>query len=389
LLLSGAFVGPPFAPLKPERSREFEVGALAETMGRRLGLEYSYARKTTTDQISLVDVASTIGFVQTFQNTGALTAGTHELTLRAALVDRSDLAWSATLTATRSRQHISEYSLPERLVSFGQQPSAWYLARGQSFGVMYGHRFVRSIGELYDDPAKQQLAGSGQAYDPANFVVNEEGYVVAAASWRCGEDLLNRATGAACPAPERPIKYVTCKTPASDGTCGATTDFIKIGDANPDFTVGLYSSLRFGQVSASVLLDWVQGGNVYNGSRQWSFLAAQDRVFDQRAKPEAERKSVPYYQSFYDGLNPQQYFVESGTYLKVRELAVGYAFGSARLRKLGLRVGLIGRNLLTFSNYSGYDPEVAGLQGDPFLFRIDWFSTPHFRTVTAVVEAAF
>jgi hypothetical protein len=112
-------------------------------------------------------------------------------------------------------------------------------------------------------------------------------------------------------------------------------------------------------------------------------------VFDQRAKPEAERKSVPYYQAFSNGLNPQQYFVESGTYLKVRELAVSYAFGPASLRALGLRVGLIGRNLFTFSRFSGYDPEVAGLQGDPFLFRIDWFSYPHFRSVTGMIEASF
>lgn len=386
---SGAALGPPFDPLKPERSSEVEAGAFAETMARRLELEYTYARKTTTDQISLVDIPTVSGFVQAFQNTGTLTAATHELTLRAALVDRGGLSWSAALTATRTRQQISEYSLPERLVAFGQQPSAWYIAQGQSFGVLFGNRFVRSIGELYDDPAKQQLSGSGQAYDPANFVLNEEGYLVPAASWRCGEDLLNRATGAGCPTPERPIKYVTCRTTTAAGTCGATTDLVKIGDTNPDFIVGLHSSLRLKHVEAAILFDWVQGGSIYNGSRQWSFLVAQDRVFDQRAKPEAERKSVPYYQAFYNGLNPQQYFVESGTYLKVRELAVSYAFGPASLRTLGLRVGLIGRNLFTFSRFSGYDPEVAGLQGDPFLFRIDWFSYPHFRSVTGMIEASF
>ena len=54
---------------------------------------------------------------------------------------------------------------------------------------------VHDLQELYDDPAKQPLSGSGQAYDPANFVRNEEGYVVAKASWRCGEDLINRIVG--------------------------------------------------------------------------------------------------------------------------------------------------------------------------------------------------
>jgi len=54
-----------------------------------------------------------------------------------------------------------------------------------------------------------------------------------------------------------------------------------------------------------------------------------------------------------------------------------------------VRLGLIGRNLLTFTNYSGYDPEVTGLEGDPFQVRIDWFQYPQFRTVTGVVEIAF
>ena len=54
-----------------------------------------------------------------------------------------------------------------------------------------------------------------------------------------------------------------------------------------------------------------------------------------------------------------------------------------------VRLGLIGRNLFTFTDYSGYDPEVSGLQGDPFQVRIDWFQYPQFRTFTGVVEIAF
>ena len=56
----------------------------------------------------------------------------------------------------------------------------------------------------------------------------------------------------------------------------------------------------------------------------------------------------------------------------------------------GIKIkGLIGRNLLTFTDYSGYDPEVSGLDGDPFQVRIDWFQYPQFRTFTGVVEIAF
>jgi len=80
--------------------------------------------------------------------------------------------------------------------------------------------------------------------------------------------------------------------------------------------------------------------------------------------------------------------------VKIKELNVSYAFSRSQVEKLGLgisalRVGVIGRNLLTFTKYSGYDPEVAGLTGDAFSFRWDGFSYPNFRTFTGFMEIGF
>jgi hypothetical protein len=98
---------------------------------------------------------------------------------------------------------------------------------------------------------------------------------------------------------------------------------------------------------------------------------------------------------FYNGLNGIDYFVESASYAKFKELSVKYTFSRDQLRSVGLgglselRLGVIGRNLFTISNYSGYDPEVTGQSGDPFQVRIDWFQYPQFRTFTGLVEIAF
>ena len=54
-----------------------------------------------------------------------------------------------------------------------------------------------------------------------------------------------------------------------------------------------------------------------------------------------------------------------------------------------MRLGLIGRNLFTITKYSGLDPEVSGLFGDPFQVRMDWFQYPQFRTFSAVVEITY
>jgi hypothetical protein len=108
------------------------------------------------------------------------------------------------------------------------------------------------------------------------------------------------------------------------------------------------------------------------------------------------KKPLAYYAvGFYNGLDPSDYFVEDGSYAKLKELSVHYTFNSDELRKVGmgkvpsLRVGLIGRNLITISNYSGLDPEVSGLFGDPFQVKMDWFQYPQFRTFSAIVEITF
>jgi hypothetical protein len=235
--------------------------------------------------------------------------------------------------------------------------------------------------ELYDDPAKKAASGAGQAHDPANYIVNEEGYVVPKSTWRT----IN----------EKPISYAYCEVSDASGACSKTSNIVNIGDANPDFNMAFSTTVNFKRLAFTGLVDWVQGGDLYNGTRQWPYFELRDPDYDQRSKPVEERKPQQYYNYFYNGLNPQAYFVESATYVKLKELSVNYTFIRDQLQKIGLgglnevRLGLIGRNLFTFTDYSGYDPEVSSLEGDPFQVRIDWFQYPQFRTFTGVIEIAF
>ncbi|MDE3216562.1 MAG: hypothetical protein KGO03_09195, partial [Gemmatimonadota bacterium] len=95
----------------------------------------------------------------------------------------------------------------------------------------------------------------------------------------------------------------------------------------------------------------------------------------------------------YNGLGTSDYFVESGAYLKLSELSVGYDVNPRLLPKLGLgrasglRVAFVARNLYTWSNYSGFDPDVTS--GSDFNYKIDGFGYPPFRTLTGQVEIRF
>jgi len=358
--------------LQPARSAELELGMNAD-FGGRYSLEYSFSRKITRDQILLVNLSAAAGFPRQWRNGGTLRGLSHEVTFQALLANRANLFWALNIAGDRTRQRVTE--LPYKLDPVGPGYSGtgmFLITPGEDFGVIYGSRTVRSIDQLYDDPEKLAFSGVGQTWSRDSVVVNEEGYVVRRNDWRTAN--------------EKPIIYV-----GKDGSSS-----VKIGNTNPDFNVSFSSTLRWGRFSVYGLVDWTQGGNIYNGTRQWPFFENRDRVYDQSHKPVIERKPLAYYNVFYNSINPIDFFVENGTWVKLKELNLNYSVTRATLSKIGLgrwfehaSIGVIGRNLLTFTKYSGYDPEVADLSGDAFSFRFDGFSYPNFRTFTGVIELGF
>jgi TonB-linked SusC/RagA family outer membrane protein len=354
--------------LKPAYSTETEFGVDLEFL-RRFSLQVNYSNKVTEDQIVLVPLSSKAGgFSAQWQNAGTLESNSWEAQLRSINIDTRDISWTTSFVIDRTRQKVTKLDFPSRLVGPGEQSNnVFFLTEGENFGIIYGRRWVRSFEQLQANPAFANA-------DPANYVVNSDGYLVLAAN----VGTVN----------ERPIRYF-----ALDDT-GALQGTFRIGDTNPDFNFGIANNFQWKGFTVYALLDAQIGGDLYNLTKQWIYREARHAEFDQAGKPDSERKSVPYYFGLYDANNANEHFVEDATYLKLRELAINYTFNSRQLGALGnsidrLRVGIIGRNLLTFTKYSGYDPDVSGLSGDASNYRIDSYNYPSFRTITGVIEIQF
>lgn len=355
--------------LQPAFSKEAEVGFNINFL-QNYTFEYSYSDKTTSDQILLAPVSRATGYQNQWQNAGTLSGTTHEFAFGAVLISRGDMFWRVNLTADRTRQQIDALKVAPYMAGPDATTQVFRVAPGESFGVIYGERFIRTQAQLEQTIASGNLSGT-----VADYTRNEEGFWVRAADWRTTR--------------ERPLKYFT-----EDGQ-----SIVKIGDVNPDLNLALNTTFQWKGLSVSALLTSVQGGDIYNLTRQWPFNEQRDPVFDQRSKPAIERKPVTYYQTFYNSINPTDYFVENGSYLRLRELAVNYQVPTQWVKRpLGMfgfesaRLGLVGRNLWTSTNYKGYDPDVtgtSGLQGNPFTFRVDYFTYPQFRTFTFMLELGF
>ena len=353
--------------LEPAHQTENEVGINASFLNR-FDLEYVKSDRHTKGAFLLVplSLAQSGGFTHQWQNAARIGGRTMELSLNTRVFEQPNFSWNFTLTGERSRQKIDELNRAAfRAGSASQGQAIFFYREGEQLGVIYGQRWARTIEELADNPLN-----AGKDLN-ALYEINDDGYVV--------------SKGTRGKTTERAIPYV-------DPT---GSNNVKIGDVNPDYSFGFANTIRFGGFTLYGLLDGTQGGNIYNFTKQWMYQDQRHGALDQSGKAAENKKALEYYNvGFYNALEPNSYFVEDGSYVKLRELSVSYNFGQSLLNSMrflgtgrSVKVALIGRNLKTWTNYSGFDPE-ASSNGD-FNFRIDGFRYPSFRQLTGQIEIGF
>ena len=165
---------------------------------------------------------------------------------------------------------------------------------------------------------------------------------------------------------------------------------VNIGDGNPKFHWGVSNSISWRNIDLYALFDVQVGGQAYNQTNQRMYQWAKSADVDQTGKAQELKKPIEYYVSLYAANDPTDYFVQDAGYAKLREVSLRYRMGGRVLSMLsrfgasGVSVSLIGRNLMTFTNYKGYDPEVGGT-----LVRLDSFDYPRYRTFTGSFEITF
>ena len=192
----------------------------------------------------------------------------------------------------------------------------------------------------------------------------------------------------------------------ADGRFIADNSLKKIGNYNPDFILGISNELVYKNWNLNFLLDWRQGGQLV--SRTLSLAGVGGQLIETENRPEegivAEGvvnvgssdnpvwqtnttaiSAESYYRQYYDR-NHEENNVYDASYLKLRQLSIGYTFSSARETGfLGngrqLNVALIGRNLFAWSKIPHFDPEQLAVQGNQFISGVEDMSYPSSRSL--------
>jgi len=390
--------------LRPEVVRELELGTDIELFNR-FGLTVTYAQSKSRDQILLPPISVSSGFQRQWMNAGSLESKSWEAALTVPIIQSRDLSWVGRANYSSNRTTIARLDVNPFFIGTNLQATGEIIRieEGVRFGTFYGRKFITSCAELPSE-FRSQCGGSTSA-----FQVNDEGYVVwVGAGNNPGMGITDNLWNTLLPASQAPwgVQASFGMPLLVRGDDGAPL-LQPLGHALPDYRLGFSQSIQWKRLSVYGLLEGAFGASAWNQGRHWSYLDFLSKDVDQAGKSVQSAKPIGYYYragpgpagnnngigGFYDILGPNNRFVESTDFMKIRELSASYHFGE--FGSVGdWTLSVIGRNLKTWTDYKGFDPEVGiassgGESGSGLINAIDAFTFPQVRSFSVVISSRF
>lgn len=328
--------------VKPERQKEIEIGADMTFLDNRLTLQFNWYNKKVQDLLINRQIAPTNGYSSLLDNFGSLKNTGIEIVLGGSPVNTKDLRWDVTAIFNRNRNEVLETGPALTLFSTnGGAPIA--LLEGYPVGVYYGTFFAVD-------------ASGNQIKNPAGFPQIEKG------------------------TQNSPISF----TPQRDGAGLPTGTTLRkvIGNPNPDYTASLTNEVAYKKFGLRIQFDAVQGVDVFNADFRTRQGVGNGKVAEQEQTGQLPRG---YINSVYQ---IEEWRVDDGSFVKLREVSLSYSLGQFKFFR-DLTISLSGRNLISWDNYKGYDPELNAAGQSTLLRGIDFGAVPVPRTFKLGLAARF
>jgi TonB-dependent starch-binding outer membrane protein SusC len=338
---------PPNADLKWEQTAQFDIGVDFRLLDDRITGEFDYYVKNTKDLLLNVNVPASSGYTSLLRNVGELENKGFEFSLTTFNMV-GNFNWSTTFNFSRNRNELTNLD--------GQIIEGSFVSRAQE-GSPIGVFFER------------EYAGVNPDNGDALYYLNREATEAELSS------------GAVF---DKDGRLVT----ASYGSA----ERVVIGDPNPDFIGGLSNSFAWKGFDLDVLFQFVYGNDIYKSSGR--FTTANGDWFDNQTRDQLDRwqepgdiTDVPQARLLLgNGAGNSSRYVADGSYLRLKTLTFGYTLPISITDRIGIRSARVfakGTNLLTFTDYDGWDPEVnADFTAGNINQGIEFYSAPQPRTIT-------
>jgi TonB-linked SusC/RagA family outer membrane protein len=302
--------------LKWETTGQLDVGMDLNLFNDRVRFVFDYYKKNTKDLLASVPLPSSVGFSSILRNLGEIQNSGVEFSVDADIL-RNDFKWDVSAQISANRNKVIELAGDSDIFGAAQAavwPSANIAREGEPLGVFYG---------LLEDG------------------LDENGF----------------------------IKYQDVSGPdgVPDGLIN-TLDRVILGSYHPDFIYGLTSNFSYKGIELNVMLEGVQGNELFNatnGTHLNSFQRGNNQFRDiignywtaENPDPNAKYPKI----SSATQITVSDRFIEDASYLRVKSMRLAYNFPVSEIGLSDfdmLQLYISGTNLFTFTNYSGIDPEV-------------------------------
>jgi TonB-linked SusC/RagA family outer membrane protein len=328
-----------------ENTLQADIGIEFGFFSDRITGEIDYYNKNTSDLLLNVPVPATSGFTTQLTNIGKMQNQGVEIVLNSMNVAKPNFTWSTSFNLAKNVNKVKELAPGQSMIPPSSSRFLNAVIIGEPLGVFYGAAYA----------GVDQANGDALYYSNADRTETTSNY--------------NEA--------ERLV----------------------LGDPTPDFIAGLTNTIQFKGFELMFLFQGVFGNQIYDGGG--GFFAANGDWFDNSTRDQMARWQKPGDVTDIpqarlgecNGCSASSRYLSDGSYIRFKTLNVGYSFDPkvlSRLKVTSLQVFFTGQNLLTFTDYKGWDPEVSAdyLTGNIEIGN-DFYSAPQSKTVSLGLNIGF
>lgn len=380
--------------LKWESTRQLNAGIDFSMFNGRVDFSADVYTKKTSGMLLQLSIPGYLGGTNyndirsPFANVGSLENKGFEFSIFTKNITKPGFKWGTDITFSLNRNKVLTLDDDSRVY---YRNLYWY----SEFQTVTQTKVGAPIGQFY-------------GYVTEGIFQNEEDIRNHAVQNPNGELLIDKFAGVW-------IGDVKFKDLNNDGVIN-TDDQTVIGNPNPDFTFGFNNTFSIGPVEASIFLTGSVGGDILNYSRV--LLEGQTSVFNNQLATVSDRARFGYHDPNGDQLDPgnvyvsnpeatiprptttdnnrnnrmSDRFIEDGTYVRLQNVKISYRLPEIQMNKFRLsnmRIYVNAQNLYTFTNYSGYDPEIGAFDQDALLQNVDIGRYPSPRVYSIGLDLDF
>lgn len=331
--------------LKPEIATSYEIGTEWRLFNNRFGFDITYYNTGTKNQVVPIDLVQSSGWAQKYLNIGKISNKGIEIALNGSVIKTRNFNLDLTANFAHNRTELVRLAPGVDHYTFDELNGSGTMALraypGQKFGLIYDYGYKRD--------------------NKGNAIVDDNGL---------------------------PIK---------------TSDQIKLGDIQPDFTGSFGFNLGYKGLSLSALFNFQKGGDIYSFTEN---IAAkygvakrtanrEDFVFKGVTESGAVNTKTISAQSFWRNAPAEEYMYDA-SFLKLKELSLGYVFPKSFLSKYtnnfvsNLKLSVFGSNLLYLVKHTpGTTPDSSAFSATVFAQAVDYAPLPNTRTFGISVNVGF